>query len=92
MLAARYNYTLDEFMKLTVVQIRNMLKIIDDQRFKEAEVQASLHGMKMKPRMQATNFDKKQDEKLNLAAKKALERMQREYGKSRTTYTDKRNS
>lgn len=50
--AKRYGYSLDEFYNLTTRQMYAMLKIIDKKTYDELSVKASLHGVKLKERIQ----------------------------------------
>lgn len=78
-LAKRYGITLNEFYELTLRQITAHLETINDEAYSELEVQASLAGKKLKPRIvynQVTEEEEKEQEK---EALDAVARLQKEY-------------
>ena len=78
--AKRYGYNLDEFYNLTTRQIHALLKIIDKKTYDELSVEASLHGVKLKERIQYNEeFSDKEVEKQEKQAIDFLKRARKEY-------------
>jgi len=55
------------------------MRVIDKVRYTEFEVQAALHGVKLKPRMDALDIDKDERKSYDDTADKMLARMKREH-------------
>jgi hypothetical protein len=78
-LAKRYGYTLDEFYNLTLRQVSALLETIGDESYKELEVQASLAGRELKPRMQINEVTEEQEKSQEQEAIDAVKRLQKQY-------------
>lgn len=82
-IAKRYSgYTLDKFMNLTLGQVHQMLNIIGDEGYKELEVKASLHGVKLKPRMTFKDISEEEEAQQEEDAMDALKRLTEKYEKN----------
>jgi hypothetical protein len=77
--ASRYHYTLDQFIKLTNKQIDRITKAITKNRHSEIELQAGLHGVKLKGFMNPLNLSKEQRKKSDDYAKEINERLQKKF-------------
>jgi len=79
-IAKRYGgYDLDKFYELTLRQLHMLLSTIGDKQYEELEVQASLHGRKLKPRMTFEDISEEQEKEQEQQALEALKRLQDEY-------------
>lgn len=78
-LAKRYGYSIDQFFNLTLRQLHILLNVINDESYKEIEVQAALLGRKLKPKLEAMELTEDQDKKLDNEAQDAYARLKREY-------------
>ena len=78
-LAKRYSYTLDQFYSLTLRQLHALLKVSDDEGYKELEILAQLNGMKMQERMQYNDISPEEEKEQDEAAQSMFERLKQEY-------------
>jgi len=79
-IAKRYSgYTLEEFMKLTLGQLHVMLNVIGEESYKDLEVKASLHGVKLKPRMTFKDISEEEEKQQEDDAMEALKRLTERY-------------
>lgn len=77
--AKRYGYTIEQFYNLTLRQLHILLIVIGDKSYDELEVQASLQGKKLRPRMKPLENTVESDTKLDDDAKELHERLMKEY-------------
>lgn len=78
-IAKRYGYSLDEFYNLSLRQLHLLLKIGDDESYKELEVQAALQGKKLKPRMEFADITEEQEQDQEKQAADALAELRKRY-------------
>lgn len=78
-LASRYAYSLEDFYNLTLRQIHILLEKLEDGKYKELEIQASLLGKKLKPRVTYSDFSEEQEVEQQEQANEALAELQRKY-------------
>lgn len=78
-IATRYGYTVEEFYNLTLRQVHILLEKLEDGRYKDLEVQASLMGKKLKPRVTYSDFSEEQEADQEADAQEAFKRLQKEY-------------
>ena len=78
-LAKRYGYTLDQFYSLTLRQLHLILKTIGDKSYEELEIQASLAGRTLKPRITYTDITEEEEQENIEHATDALKRLQENY-------------
>lgn len=78
-LAKRYSLTLDQFFDLTLRNVHIMLKVSGDSAYKELEVQAALHGRKLKPKMDTEDIPIAQDKEQEKQALEAHAELQKRF-------------
>ncbi len=78
-LAKRYGYSLDDFYRLTLRQVSALLKISDDEQYKEIELQAALLGRKMKERMTQLDISEEEESEQDEGAEELLARLKQNY-------------
>lgn len=78
-IAKRYGYTIDQFYNLTLRQLHILLTVIGDKSYEELEIQATLQGKKLRPKIKALDIDTEADTKLDDDAKELHERLMKEY-------------
>lgn len=91
MFAARYGYSLKDFYGLTLRQVFQLKRVIERRRIEELEVQADLHGRKVKGGIKPLNISKKKRDEYNKDALGLLDRLKerhKEHGRSRVTDKD----
>lgn len=79
--AARYGIrTLDEFYEgYTLRQVTYLLRVIDKAKYDELSVQAKLHGVKLKPRIDALRLSQEERAEADEQATSVLERMKQQH-------------
>lgn len=82
-LSKRYSLSLEQFGELTLRNLCIMLKVIGDESYKELEVQASLNGKKLQPRIEYNEISEDEEKEQERQAAEALKRLQDEYKKNR---------
>ena len=83
--AARYGYTIIQFYALTLRQIVALIKTVDWGRHRELEVDAKLHGMKVKPWVEAKKVSPKVKADQDKQAKDAFERLKKRHAERQRT-------
>lgn len=78
-ISKRYGTNLEDFYKLTLRQLTAMLKTIGDESYGELEVQASLAGKKLKPRIEYKEISEEEEKEQDEQAQEALKRLQQAY-------------
>lgn len=81
-IASRYHYTIDEFYELTTRQIMLLLKILGDAKYEEFKLQATLHGVKLKPRPEALVIKKEDKELYDKQARATLKKLRKRFYKN----------
>jgi len=56
-----------------------MLRVIDKSKYGELSIQAKLHGVKLKPRVEALRLTKEEREEADSQATSVLERMKQQH-------------
>lgn len=78
--AARYGLTPDKFYEeYTLRQVTYLLRVIDKAKYEDLSVQAKLHGVKLKPRINSLGLSKEQREEADTQAMSVLERMKKNH-------------
>lgn len=78
-IAKRYGYSIDQFYELTLRQLHILLSVINEESYHELEVQASLQGRELKPRMEVLDITPEQEKEQEQAAQDAYAELQRRY-------------
>lgn len=78
-LASRYGYTVEQFYNLTLRQVHILLAKLEDGKYRDLEVQASLMGKKLKPRVTYSDFSEEQEADQDEQALEALKELQKRY-------------
>lgn len=60
-------------------QVTYLLRVIDKVRYEELSVRAKLHGVKLKPRVEALMLSKEEREEADTQAVSVLERMKQQH-------------
>lgn len=79
--AARYGYTIEQFYALTLRQVHILLTTVNDKEYDELEVQASLVGKKLKPRITVDDIGEEDEKEQEKDALEMLKRLQDDYKK-----------
>ena len=81
MFAARYGIKCpdDFYDNYTLRQVIQLLEVIDKVKYDDLSVQAKLHGVKLKPRIQALKLSKEQREEAESQAMSVYEKMKQQH-------------
>lgn len=82
-IASRYGHTIDQFFNLTLRQLHILLKVSNDEKYQEIEVQAMLQGRKLKGKMEYVDIDEELDKKAESDAKEMHKKLMEEYNKNK---------
>lgn len=80
--ASRYGYTIERFYDLTLRQLHLILKIMNDKKYEELEVSASLHGRKLNPRVIVNDITEDEEKEQDDQASAALNDLKERYKKA----------
>lgn len=76
-------FTIDSFYDLTLRQLHIILKTIGEKSYDELEVQASLLGRQLQPRIKFDDITEEEDAQNEEQALEVLKRLQKEYEKNK---------